>query len=128
MFQVSEAEIKARLEFDNPWWASTSTTVEVRFNDLPRRFYFDPFFNLISKKEVNRAVVLMGPRRVGKTVMVFHSIQKLISESNHPQNILFLSLETPVYTGLSLEKIMNIFIQKFQHTSSSELFVFFDDI
>jgi predicted AAA+ superfamily ATPase len=126
MFQISEAEIKDRLEFDNPWWKPGEST-NVRYGDLPRRFYFAPFFEFLSKKEVNRAIVLMGPRRVGKTVMVYHSIKGLIKDGIPPQNILYLSLETPIYTGLSLEKVLNIFIQHFRHTSS-KLFIFFDEI
>ncbi|WP_374109971.1 AAA family ATPase, partial [Thiolapillus sp.] len=27
---------------------------------------------------MNRAVVLLGPRRVGKTILVYHAIQELI--------------------------------------------------
>jgi predicted AAA+ superfamily ATPase len=127
MFEISETEINARLKFDNPWWLSISGTEE-RYKKLPKRFYFKPFFELLSEKEINRAVVLMGPRRVGKTVMVFHAIQELIDGGIPSRNILYLSLETPIYTGLALERIINLFILNFKHERSSELFIFFDEI
>ena len=126
MFQVSEKEIENRLEFDNPWWVVAG--IESRFAEYPRRFYFQPLYQLISDKTVNRAVILMGPRRVGKTVMVYHAVQELMNQSVRPQNILYLSLETPLYTGLALEKILGFFQKKFSHLRTSGLYVFFDEI
>jgi predicted AAA+ superfamily ATPase len=77
MLQISVKEIKVRLRFDNPWWEN-KIGIEQRFNEMPRRLYFKRFFELATDWQINRAIVLMGPRRVGKTVMVFHTIQKLL--------------------------------------------------
>ena len=66
MLQITEVEIIKRLAFDNPWW-ETGEIDENRRN-WPRRAYFAGFMHLVQQAEVNRAVVLMGPRRVGKTV------------------------------------------------------------
>jgi len=126
MLQISQKEIINRLHFDNPWWETLS--IEKRFKELPRRFYFKWFYKLIKEKSINRAVVLMGPRRVGKTVMVYHSIYELLKEGNLPSCILYVSLETPIYTGLSLEKIVNIFKQEFKHIRDSELYIIFDEV
>ncbi len=70
----------------------------------------------------------MGPRRVGKTVMVYHSIQELLNGGEDSKKIIYLSLETPIYTGLSLEKILNLFHSIFNHEKDGELFIFFDEI
>ena len=126
MLQISQKEIQDRLHFDNPWWETAS--IEKRYKDFPRRFYFKSFYKLIKEKSINRAVVLMGPRRVGKTVMVYHSINDLLKEGILANNILYVSLETPIYTGLSLEKIVNIFKSQFNHGRDSELFIIFDEI
>ncbi|MFT6844837.1 MAG: putative AAA+ superfamily ATPase [Flavobacteriales bacterium] len=45
---------------------------------MPRRLYFLLFKPLVKEREIRRAVVLMGPRRVGKTVMLYHMVQELI--------------------------------------------------
>lgn len=50
----------------------------------------------------------MGPRRVGKTVIIFHLIQKLIDEGADPRKIIYLSLDTPVYGGRSLEELLDL--------------------
>jgi hypothetical protein len=47
---------------------------------VAKRLSFSLFYPYATEKEVRRAVMLMGPRRVGKTVMPFHSIQQLLEE------------------------------------------------
>ena len=67
MLQIAEREIRERMTFDNPWWEQ-GVGIADTFNKFPRRFYFETFFELIADLDINRAIVLMGPRRVGKTV------------------------------------------------------------
>lgn len=126
MLSISQTEIENRLQFDNPWWESSS--VEKRYKNLRPRVYFQSFYKLVIESSVNRAVVLMGPRQVGKTVMVHHAIEELLNQRITPHKILYLSLETPIYTGLALEKLVNIFKGKFSHKRDDELFIIFDEI
>lgn len=126
MLSISLKEIINRLYFDNPWWESGD--VDKMYAEFPRRFYFQPFYELVAESSVNRAAVLMGPRRVGKTVMVYHTIIRLLDDGISPQNIIYVSLETPIYTGLSLEKVVNIFQDEFKHQRDDELFIIFDEI
>lgn len=127
MLEISFDEVKARLRFDNPWW-QPGNGIEPRFNQMPRRSYFERFFSLATDWNINRAIVLMGPRRVGKTIMVFHAVQKLLDAGCSPDRILYFSLETPIYTGLSLEKILHLFQSEYQHQRHDRLVVFFDEI
>ena len=126
MIPISESEILDRLGFDNPWWDTSK--IENRFDNLPRRAYFTIYQKLVEDTEINRAIVLMGPRRVGKTVMVYHSIASLLAGGIAPGQILYLSLETPIYTGLSLEKIVNTFVRLNHHNTDSQLYIFFDEV
>lgn len=126
MLLISENEVKDRLRFDNPWWEGEG--IEQAYRAFPRRSYFKPFCQLVTSPEINRAVILMGPRRVGKTVMVFHTIQELLTKGISGNNILYLSLETPIFTGLSLEKIVLLFRSLFEHKKSDRLYIFFDEI
>jgi hypothetical protein len=72
---------------------------------------------------VRRAIVLMGTRRVGKTVMVYHGIRALLDKGIDAQNILYISLETPVYTGLPLAKLVSYFQELFEHRRDAKLFI-----
>lgn len=127
MLEIAKSDIVARLAFDNPWWDASSNG-KIAFENTPRRKYFEPFYRTISDKSVRRAIVLMGPRRVGKTVMVYHSVRALLDAKIDPKRILYVSLETPIYTGLSLERILGYFQELFSHKRDSSLYVFFDEI
>jgi len=127
MLEISKADILSRLQFDNPWWESGGED-KVAYEDTPRRKYFETFSQNILETSVRRAIVLMGPRRVGKTVMVYHSIRTLLDSGIGAENILYVSLETPIYTGLSLERMLSYFQELFNHKRDSILFIFFDEI
>ncbi len=128
MLQVSENEIEARLRLDNPWWQSGGG-IDADFQAFPRRAYLGDFLHLVHGTEVNRAVVLLGPRRVGKTILVYHTIQEMMDRSGvSGRDILYVSLETPLYTGLSLDAMVDRFRRLFHRPEGTRLFVFFDEI
>ena len=127
MLEIAKEDILSRLQFDNPWW-ETGREGKIIYEDTPRRKYFEAFSQNILDKSVRRAIVLMGPRRVGKTVMVYHTIRLLLDSGISSENVLYVSLETPIYTGLPLEKILSYFRELFNHDRNSGLFVFFDEI
>lgn len=127
MFEIAKEDIISRLQFDNPWWVAGKKG-KIIYEDTPRRKYFETFSQNILDTSVRRAIVLMGPRRVGKTVMVYHSIRMLLDSDISAEHILYISLETPIYTGLTLERILSYFQELFDHGRSSKLFVFFDEI
>lgn len=127
MLEITEQEIQDRLAFDNPWW-EPGEGIQKIYAEYPRRLYFKPFCQLVTDSSVNRAVILLGPRRVGKTVMVYHTIQSLLDQGVLGNAILYLSLETPLYTGIALEKITLMFRNRFSHSRDTRLFIFFDEI
>lgn len=128
MIQVTDREIENRLRLDNPWWQA-GAGVEAEYRQLPRRAYLPAFDRLVRDTEVRRAVVLLGPRRVGKTILVYHTIQSLLDHAGVAgRNILYVSLETPIYTGLSLESLVRRFQKFFNHAPGETLYFFFDEI
>ncbi len=71
----------------------------------------------------------MGPRRVGKTVMMHHSIQKLIDEGVSPHNIIYISVETPIYNKILLEQLFRLACDTLSKDPLKEnLYVFYDEI
>lgn len=127
MLQVTENEIKNRLRFDNPWWERPDD-LDLLLEGLRQRAYLDPFHDLVTNREVNRAVVLMGPRRVGKTVILRQSIRRLLDAGVTPTNIFFVSLDNPVYTGLPLAKLLSFFQELHGHDRFADIYVFFDEV
>ncbi len=126
MREITDLEIKKRLAFDNPWWEEGA--VPAPFRDWPRRMYFDGFVRLVQQTAVNRAVVLMGPRRVGKTVMLTQAVQKLIDDGIAPRRVCYVSVDTPTYTGIALERLLTWFMEIHGHGRGESLYMIYDEI
>ena len=125
MLSVSAKEVEDRLRFDNPWWGGPG---ETPFTSLPRRGYLPSFYNLVTDLAVNRAVILLGPRRVGKTVMLHQAIERLLQYGVTPTRIMYLSLDTPVYTGFSLERLAGLMAELHGLEARDPRYIFFDEI
>lgn len=122
----SEEQIIARLQFENPWWATGQ--LDSYYQSFKTRLYFNLFYPLVKNTTVRRACVLMGPRRVGKTVMLYHTIQKLIFDGVPPQKILYASIETPIYNNIPLEALFSMAKKATGNMESEGWFLFFDEI
>ena len=122
-----EKQILGRLKVDNPWW--TEGKIPSYYQAMSPRLYLDMFYPLVKDVSIQRALILMGPRRVGKTVMLYHCIQRLVDEGVPPQNIIYVSVETPIYNGILLEQLFNLAKQSLGKEDGKERFyVFFDEI
>lgn len=128
MKRISKEQILKQIKIENPWWANPFKVPKpfLRWSSRP---YLHLFFPLIQSRTVNRAVVLMGPRRVGKTVMIHHAIQKLLEEGIKPHRICYFSVDHPLYTGLGLEQFLELYqaVTKINY-QNQKCFFFFDEI
>ena len=103
MEPISDRDIRLRIERDNLWWNNPSFVApEAAY---PKQVYFAPFKRLALNFDVRRAAVLLGPRRVGKTFMLRQLIAEAIEDGIDRKNILYASIDTPIYSGISLEEL-----------------------
>lgn len=125
--EIPQHEVQRRLATDNPWWRA-GQGIDAEEAAWPRRAYFPQFAQLTLDTSVRRAVVLIGPRRVGKTVMLKHLVALLLTEKVVGTQVLFLSLDTPLYSGRSLESLVQLFVDLQQHPAGRPLWVLFDEV
>lgn len=123
---ISKKQVLDRIKFENPWWIDGH--IEEDYNEMSRRLYFELFKPLVYEKEIRRAVVLMGPRRVGKTVMLFHLIEDMIQNGINPKKIIFITIENPIYNNISLEKLFEYAKEATGLTENSDWYVIYDEI
>lgn len=100
---VAISQVLQRIRFENSWWLNNET--DEHFRKMPHRAYFNPFYTVATNLQVHRCVVLMGPRRVGKTVLLYHFVQHLIQNGYSPKRILFITVENPIYNQIGLEQL-----------------------
>jgi len=127
LIDLKEAILR-KMHTDNSWWSTGKIPED--FDAMPRRQYFEAFYPMAKQLEVNRGVILMGPRRVGKTVMLFHTIARLIGEGVDPQKIIYLSVDTPIYNNIALEQLFLLAIEALKKTTDelAGYYVIFDEI
>jgi len=124
--EVSKNQVLDRIRFENPWWVDGE--IESDYNEMQRRLYFEIFKSLVKERDVRRAVVLMGPRRVGKTVMLYHMVQDLIEQGVNPKKIIFVTIENPIYNNISLEQLFAYSKEATGLTDKSDWYMIFDEI
>ena len=127
MEAISPKDIIQRIRLENPWWGGQHT-IGQNYREFKPRPYFDLFFPLVKTRSVRRAVVLMGPRRVGKTVMIHHTVQSLLRDSVKPESICYFSVDHPIYNGLSMEKLLAYYAQASGRDYTAQPTLFFDEI
>ncbi len=132
MKQVSDTVIKKTLTKENPWW---ELGLNWHSEHKTTRTFFTSFLSLVKDTAINRALVLYGPRRTGKSVMMKQVITTLIHKGFPAKRILFASLDNPVHLGAWLESFLP-FLEDVQDTKHIQIidkkyhshYVFFDEI
>ncbi len=128
MRDISPEQVRKRILSENIWWTEEGVTASP-FCDLKPRTYLELLYPLISATSPRRAVVLLGPRRVGKTVILHHAIQRLLWEGVSPKTICYVSVDHPLYNGLSLDQMVDLASQASEtNLRAVPAFVFFDEI
>ncbi len=123
---VSEELIIQRLQFENPWW--TSGQPAEFFAPFEKRLQFSGFQELVEETTIRRAVILMGPRRVGKTVLMHQSIGNLLNQKIPPNQIFYISIENPIYNYRGLEELFHLSLKASGNKDPKGCFLFFDEI
>ncbi|WP_288368746.1 ATP-binding protein [Roseivirga thermotolerans] len=123
---IPTEKIIERLRYENPWWITKE--IPKAYSLMSKRLYFDLFYPFVIERSIKRALVLMGPRRVGKTVMLFHCIDNLLKEGVNPHKVFFIGIDNPIYVNLGLEDILSLCKESLALKNLDGAFVFFDEI
>ena len=126
MQQIPEFLIEKKIKSINRHWHTHK--IDEEFTRLKKRKFFYFFFPLVTKFDVQRAIVLMGPRRVGKTVMLFQTIQECLKEKIIPKDIVYFSMDEPLFYSLSLADLLNQYKKITGGKSLKNKVIIFDEI
>ncbi|MBY0313822.1 MAG: ATP-binding protein [Phycisphaerales bacterium] len=75
-----------------------------------------------------RYQVVLGPRRVGKTVALYQTIDQLIQKGVSPSRLWFLRLDHPLLMHFELGAWARSLIKNFNGTLESPLYLFLDEV
>jgi uncharacterized protein len=125
--RVPQEQVESKIKQENPWWGERGCIPDVYNGLRPRPFlgYLYP----LAISHIRRAIILMGPRRVGKTVLIFHLIQELLEKDKvSPPHVAYFSIDQPIYNGLKLEDFVTIWNKLHPGLEEQRRYMFFDEI
>lgn len=121
-FTVTQADdLDAALHFYNPWWTGDMPKY------LTKEYKRDVYQKLESYLGLNRIMILKGPRRVGKTTLMYQLIEKLAKEIDS-RRILYISFDDPKLKDFDaiLEKYQTTILQN--SLDSKPTYFFLDEV
>ena len=112
----------------NPWW-KTHQVKKTQLGSIKR----EPFLSLIkSLTKNNKILCLYGPRRAGKTTLLYEMINFLIKEQKvSTQRILFLTFDSYKLSSLDFDSIIYDFCQYIEEPTDNlkdNIYIFCDEI
>lgn len=128
MQDIPKDQVVARIRSENSWW-DPPHQIPAPDAGLRSRAYLHGFLALVQALTIRRAVLLMGPRRVGKTVLLRHVVQRLIASGVPARHVCYVSVDHPLYNGLGLEQLLTSYREAAAVPADvGPLYVLFDEI
>ena len=120
---IRNVELFAReLEKVNDWWLTDKIS-------LPHLLERDALSKIIDEIDDKRIIQIIGPRRSGKTTLLYQLIEHLLKGNIDSKNIFYCSLDDPALCTLSdslLKDSLDFFLENI--AKDKKKFVFFDEI
>lgn len=104
---VEDSETLKVLEGFNPWWTEKPFAVP----DF-ERLGFHACRAFLDDQTLRRAILLSGPRRVGKTTILLQLARSFARELD-PHSILYLTLDHPVLRLLGVREVLRLYHENF---------------
>jgi len=121
---ISKEGILKVLTAFNPWWKTG--VIHPDFTKKYHRFAYYEAMKRLQHKDLRRAVVLTGARRVGKTTILYQMIQTLLETGVSPQRIVFISMDHPMLKLSGLNEILECYHENIY--AEQDTYYFFDEI
>lgn len=126
MLSISSDDLYKRLVLDNPWWDFTSEyETKIKFTSL--RDVLPAFKSHVQNLGPGDSVVLAGSLGAGKSVLLDQVVAGLIEEGTGPKAVLYCSMAEPIFSGVGLSQVVEIFATRHGFGMDNELFLFFDE-
>jgi uncharacterized protein len=127
MKDISNQEVAAHIKRLNRWW-NPELVKDTDLDKLTPRAYLKPVKDLMTDTALRRAVVLLGPRRVGKTILIRHLIRDLISNGHPATKIAYVELDHPLLRYQSLESLVQLCLEESGDKTAGIRYIFFDEV
>lgn len=121
---ITDASILQVLRGYNKWWDTEKVPDD--FVKPVKRFAYYEAKQSFEHTTIRRHVILTGPRRVGKSTIMYQTIHDLLESGIPSRNILYVSFDHPLLKVSEIDRILKVFINNV--ALSDNLYLFLDEI
>ncbi len=121
---ITDERILQVLRGFNPWWATGK--VPDSLTRPVKRFAYYEALQSFEHATIRRHVILSGPRRVGKSTIMYQTIEHLLSASIPARNILYVSFDHPMLKMSEMDHILRVFVNNI--AADEHICLFLDEI
>lgn len=121
---VTDESVFQILRGYNKWWETGKVLSD--FAKPVKRFAYFEAKQSFEHATIRRHVILTGPRRVGKSTIMYQTIQDVIESGVSPKNILYVSFDHPLLKISEIDRILRVFINNV--ALNEHLYLFLDEI
>lgn len=117
-------ELIELLHAQNPWWISN----EVPFQGTFKRFLLEELVPALAKKKI---LLITGPRRSGKSTVMFQLIQEQITAGIQPRQLLYFSFDHPQMLNSKsiLDDILSAYSELTKmNPEQDQIYLFLDEV
>jgi len=120
---LTESDIISVLRQYNPWWSGG------KIPDVPiwKRVAFGELNAWFQKPVPGRALLLSGPRQVGKTTLFLQAINALVEKGVAPGNILYITFDHPILKLAGIDQLLKIW-HDYEPAKDGPEYLFLDEI
>jgi predicted AAA+ superfamily ATPase len=113
----------------NPWWAGRAgQTVPPERTRTFHRDAFEEVRDALLAVDRGRGIVLLGPRRVGKSVLLHQLVDALLAQGVAPLRIVLLSLDDVTLRGVDLGRLLDLVTVRAPVADGVERWLLLDEV
>ena len=122
--EIKKTDLFSTIQEFNPWWAGR------HIGDLPQweRTASTEIWKWVEEQDNRRALLLTGPRQVGKTTLFRQAIRKLINSGQNPRNLFYATFDHPILKLAGLEQTLQAWREFYPTGEEDQYFLFLDEI
>lgn len=121
---ITDESILQVLRGYNKWWEFGRVPDD--FAKPVRRFAYYEAKQSFEHKTIRRHVILTGPRRVGKSTIMYQTIQDVLDDGVPSKNILYVSFDHPLLKISEMDRILKVFFNNV--ALNEDIYLFLDEI
>jgi predicted AAA+ superfamily ATPase len=122
--EIPKTELFSVLQEFNPWWSGQPLA------DLPEweRTAGKQISRWLEDRETRRALLLTGPRQVGKTTLYRQAIRRLLASGRPSRHILYATFDHPLLKLAGLKRTLEAWNELYPADPGAPRFLFLDEI